>query len=130
MTRYTLYTCARRSVGSNCRLAVQKVGSCVELVVTIPGTRVAHLSDAPASPAAAGGVLDDEEYPSLSSSSSPSRRQSTDASQAPSDLPALAKLLRGTFDIRTRRYHMKSYHGCFVGSEAVTAIVARGLAHD
>ena len=50
----------------------------------------------------------------------------------PEDLEALTRQLKAVLDIRDRKYGIpsKTYHACFVGSEAVDLLIREGIAVD
>jgi hypothetical protein len=46
------------------------------------------------------------------------------------ELASQAETFRGLVDVRDRKYHMKTYPNCFIGSEAVDALLEAGLAES
>lgn len=45
------------------------------------------------------------------------------------ELEGLAEGFTAYVDVRDRKYHLRTYHNCFIGSEAVDSMIYAGLAH-
>lgn len=46
------------------------------------------------------------------------------------ELEELVEGFKAYVDVRDRKYHMRTYHNCFIGSEAVDSMIYAGLAHS
>lgn len=56
--------------------------------------------------------------------------EDSQASLTAEDLASLADTVRGLFETRDRRHGLNMFESCFVGSEAVEQLIARGIAAD
>ncbi|MGM0557770.1 MAG: FAD-containing oxidoreductase [Myxococcota bacterium] len=56
--------------------------------------------------------------------------ETPDAINADIELDQLAAQMREKVEVRDRKYHLKTYEDCFVGTEAVDWLVSSGIARD